>query len=187
MTRNACFYCGQDSRSIVAVGDSCGIKTCDQHKGWATRDCNAWLTKQGLVRLSDCRKHPEIRPLMDELAAGFSVLRTSGLMDEGWNLQIVTTFHYVPLLRLIEGEWHIPCCKYENDKLVPLRNFNTTDTMKNCVSRAVTALNAGIYTADYMDHMEYFQNGPDKIEETPGVTTVLYEGREVRVMTGSLT
>uniref|UniRef100_A0A6C0KW42 Uncharacterized protein n=1 Tax=viral metagenome TaxID=1070528 RepID=A0A6C0KW42_9ZZZZ len=184
MTRMCCFYCNGPQDNIICVGDRMGLKTCTHHSGWANRDCNAWLAKEQVVRLSDARRHPGLKPFVEEADKGFSVRRTSGVIESGWTLQTPIVFLYPPMVRYSAGEWHLPC-RTTNDveKMVPLSQFIDlgSEDMREFALTAKGILDAGIYSKDYADHMEYFQSGIDMVAELPEVSMAEFEGELLRV------
>ena len=184
MTRMCCFYCNGSQDKVLCVGDRMGLKTCAIHNGWANRDCNAWMAKEQVVRLSDARRHPGLKPFLEAAVEGFSVRRSNGIVESGWTLQSPIQFLYPPMLRLFAGEWHIPCSRGgEVDKMVPLSQFIEfgSEDMREAALTAIATLDAGIYSKDYADHMEYFQSGPDMVPELPEVGIADFEGQRVRV------
>ena len=184
MTRMCCFYCNGQQDKILCVGNRMGLKTCAIHNGWANRDCNAWMAKEQVVRLSDARRHPSLKPFLALLDEGFSVRRSSGLVESGWLLQSPLHFLYPPMLRFYAGTWHIPCCNTSDvEKMVPLSQFIElgSEDMRESALAAMAVLEAGIYSKDYSEHMEYFQSGPDMVTELPEVAVAEYEGQRVRV------
>jgi hypothetical protein len=160
-----------------------GLKTCAVHNGWANRDCNAWLAKEQVVRLSDAWRHPRLRPFLEAAAEGFSVRRSNGFVESGWFIQKQITFLYPPMIRYYAGEWHIPCYLGHIDKMVPLSQFIEfgSEDMREAALIAISTLDAGIYSKDYADHMEYFQSGVDIVAELPEVGVADFEGQRVRV------
>jgi hypothetical protein len=60
MRKMECFYCGADDTGVETVNRLFGIKFCEIHKIRAIRDTNAYLHRQGFVRIEDAFKNQTI-------------------------------------------------------------------------------------------------------------------------------
>jgi len=149
-----CEYCGQiDTKTVQVRRYLFGILTCDEHYACGLRDCNAYMHKHSLVRLSDAMLLPglgEMLQMIIDKNSMFPVVRSNGKIEIGWRV-------YDPVFVCLQrnrGEWYIPCI---NDamilKPVKIKNFLSTEfppEFPAAVEKGLAVLNAGVY-AKYRD------------------------------------
>jgi len=193
----ACFYCGAEDKCVVLIEYSFGIKVCHAHKPRAERDCRAYLHRHGLVRLKDTMEHSEIRRFLDILKAHPFVLveRTNGTIEDDWSLREGNHFEPAFFSRT-EDRWGVPLYnkRLNLNKTVPIINFLRSDIngkmtipvdWQSIIEGVLDILNEGVYKAD-VEAYDYARNHDESetITETPGVATIIYEGREERIFVG---
>jgi len=198
MRRCECFYCGVEDTDVVLVDWRFGIKVCEVHRANAERDCKAYLHRQNFVRIEDAFKIPLLKRFLDILAAHplLRVERTNGIIEDDWSLRIGSSME--PAFFSKAERWGVPmyCKRINMNKTVPIINFlrpeikekmNLPDNWHAIIEDAIDTLVNGIYTAE-AEAYDYARNHDDseKIVETEGVATVIYEGREERVFVGHL-
>jgi hypothetical protein len=200
LRRSECFYCGAEDTGIVIIEHLFGMKVCDTHRINAERDCKAYLHREHLVRVKDAFTIPALKLFLDVLAAHpcIAVQRTSGDIEYDWCFREGHFYDPAFLSRSAEGKWCIPtyCPRIKQNKNVPIINFlrpeingkmNLPDNWHAIIEDAIDTLVNGVYTAE-AEAYDYARNHDDseKIVETEGVATVIYEGRVERVFVGNL-
>jgi hypothetical protein len=183
MSRDECFYCYGECKHLELVSYLYGLKSCDLHHAAAKRDCNAWLQKENCVRLTDARKHPIVGKFLDLLDTPFSVQRSSGVLEEGWQLQPGWA-RDPALIRVVEGDWTVHCVLYDGgEQITKYERIENFLGLGEIVLQSLAVLEAGFYMADYTAHMEFFQPGNDVVEDDEFIKTVECEdGSLVRVV-----
>jgi hypothetical protein len=198
MRVSACFYCGGSEAGAETVDHMFGIKCCKTHRSRAKRDCNAYLHRQGHVLLEDAWSNSSLKRLLEILQENaLPVERTNGTVEDDWCLQTVNSFIHIHLSR-IEGVWSLPvqCKRIKLYKFTPLMNFLRPDIVAKMkvpadwhliLESAMDTLVDGVYKTD-AEAYDYARNHDESetIAETPGVTTILYEGSEQRIFVGHL-
>jgi hypothetical protein len=200
MRRCECFYCGVEDEGAVLIDWLFGIKVCEVHREKGERDCRAYLYRQNLVRIKDAMAFPIIKRFLDILAGHplLRVERTNGSIEDDWCLRLGTYMEAAFFSYSSADRWGIPmyCKRINMNKTVPVINFLRSDLTTGMVLPAdwnaiiegvLDCLVNGIYKAD-AEAYDYARNHDDseKIMETSGVATVIYEGRLERVFVGHL-
>jgi hypothetical protein len=198
LRRCECFYCGAEDTGVVVVEHLFGMKVCETHRLNAERDCKAFLHRENLVRVKDAMTVEPLKRFLDILAAQpfITVQRTNGEIEEDWSLRTGNYFDPAFLSRNLEMKWGVPtyCRRTNQQKTVPIINFlrpeingkmNLSADWHAIVEDAIDALVDGVYRAD-AEAYDYARNHDEseKIVETEGVATVIYEGRIERVFMG---
>jgi hypothetical protein len=198
LRRCECFYCGAEDTGVVLIEHLFGMKVCETHRDTAKRDCRAFLHRENLVRIKDAMAVEPLKRFLDILAVQpfITVQRTNGEIEEDWSLRIGTHFDPAFLSRNLEMKWGVPtfCRRTNQQKTVPIINFlrpeingkmNLPANWHAIVEDAIDTLVDGVYKAD-AEAYDYARNHDEseKIVETEGVATVIYEGRIERVFMG---
>ena len=193
----ACFYCGAEDKCVVLIEYSFGMKVCRAHKPLAERDCRAYLHRHGLVHLKESTRNTELGRFLDILKAHPSLLveRTNGTIEDDWSLREGNHFEPAFFSRT-EDRWGVPlyCKRINMNKTVPIINFLRPDInnrmtlpadWQSIIEGVLDILNEGVYKAD-AEAYDYSRNHDESetITETPGVATIIYEGREERIFVG---
>ena len=161
-----CEYCGKTDTNTAQVRYLFGILTCDEHYMFGLRDCNAYMHKYSLVRMSDAMEIPGIAEMLQMIIdknSIFPVVRGNGKIEVGWRV-------YYPAFECIKrnhGEWYIPCVNAEmTRKPVKIKNFLSfpgfPPEFPAAVEKALAVLNAGVYAK--------YTNEPTDVSESPCVT-----------------
>lgn len=134
-----CFYCPANGIGHITVADLEGIIYCERHRVQAEDDCNSHLHDLKQVRLTDAQRRFE--DLFAAIPATFSVLRSSGALDEGWSVP-VDAIHR--LLTIKGTEWHIPVEKVSEriGRGIPLSALPVDPAL---LASVVAVLDAGFY------------------------------------------
>lgn len=200
LRRCECFYCGAEDTGVVVIEHLFGMKVCDTHRINAKRDCKAYLHRENLVRVNDAFRTPALKCFLDILVAHpfIAVQRTNGDIEYDWCFREGHFYDPAFLSRSAEGKWSVPthCRRTNQNKNVPIINFlrpeingkmNLPDNWQAVIEDAIDTLVNGVYKAD-AEAYDYARNHDEseKIVETEGVATVIYEGRVERVFVGNL-
>lgn len=202
MTANVCFYCGRSSTGLKLIERLYGLKHCDNHAEAATRDCNAYLHEEKIIRLHDAFDHEIIGRflrILKSLENGFPVLRSSGEIQDGWTVHELGwegTF-----LRLHDGDWKLhvlwksPDGNFHNDilKYIPIIHFKMRDIYDrikdqipndflSLVDQVIFCMVDGIYSKDF-EAIQGLQ--VEEYPELSNVHQILYDGGVGRIMVPS--
>jgi len=198
LRRCECFYCGAEDTGAVLVEYLFGMKVCEIHRPNAERDCRAYLHRQNFVRMEDAKAYLPLKKFLDILAAypQLSVERTSGEIEKDWSLRMGN--YMEPAYFSKSDRWGVPmyCKRINMNKTVPIINFLRPEITAGMVLPAdwsaiiegvLDTLEEGVYKTD-AEAYDYARNHDEseKIVETSGVATVIYEGRVERVFVGHL-
>ena len=198
LRRCECFYCGAKDTGSVLIEYLFGMKVCETHRLNAERDCKAFLHRENLVRITDAFKVPALKRFLDILAAHpfITVQRTSGDIEDDWCFREGTFYEPAFISQSLEGQWCIPtyCPRIKQNKNVPIIDFlrseingkmNLPVNWLAIIEDAIDTLVNGVYKAE-AEAYDYARNydESEKIVETEGVATVIYEGRVERVFVG---
>ena len=198
LRRCECFYCGADDIGAVQIVYLFGMKVCGTHRANAVRDCRAYLYREKLVRVEDAFKIPALKLFLDILMAHpcITVQRTSGDIENDWCFREGTFYEPAFISQSLEGQWCVPtyCPRIKQNKNVPIINFlrteinnkmNLPDNWQIVIEDAIDTLVNGVYRAE-AEAYDYARNHDEseKIVETDGVATVIYEGHIERVFVG---
>ena len=193
MRKLECMYCFKESTCNVIIEYLFGLKTCDDHKLNAMRDCKAYMHNNKLVRVKDARRHPVLGrflSMLDELDT-FSVERSDLTIHPGWRV-IQDDESWDPVFITYTTGWAIPVFLKEGSsritKQVPIINFLNpaihvaSSELRTCIEDAIDCLNEGVYRAE----AEEFQKAKEQdrvgaVAEIEGVQNVFYEGQATRV------
>jgi hypothetical protein len=193
-----CFYCGADDTGAVLIEYLFGMKVCETHRANAERDCRAYLHREKLVRVKDAFMIPALKSFLDILIAHpfITVQRTSGDIEDDWCFREGNFYEPAFFSQSLEGQWCVPtyCKRIKQNKNVPIINFllpeingkmNLPANWQAVIEDAIDTLVNGVYKAD-AEAYDYARNydESEKIAETSGVATVIYEGRVERVYVG---
>ena len=182
MTFARCDYCGQTDTAEETVMHLFGIKTCNEHIRLAKKDCEAYMHEMKIVKITDAVNMPVLKEFFDYLHE-FPVKRTSGLIENGWNL-VIDNEH----IRFFKEEWNLPVYNTSNlNKKIAISDFlkdeiieaMTNPPPKELVERVIHILDEGVYKSSYM---VYLSENPMKYIDPPFVQTALCDGKEVRVL-----
>ena len=152
-----CASCGVAAFGHHMIYDLFGIIACVAHSDDAARDVNAWMHRNGQVRLGYAKTLDGIKPFFDALPATFSIRRSSGAIESGWRLP--TGFGEAwARLKSMNGEWIMPVERIEENgdrwsRFVSLESFLEQDLAvpgitADVVAAAIAVLASGIYKAD---------------------------------------
>ena len=174
MTFRTCDYCGQEETRVYAVHHNIGIKSCDEHYKLAKRDCNAYLHSTKRVRLLE--KNSDINKFRCKMQGTFSVKRSSGILEDGWQLR-EEGFVDPLYIAKVDGDWTFPCC-------MPIKGITKQVSFKDMthileqtyIDSILDVLEKGVYMKDYIA-----SGVQEKHEEPVFVKTVLVDGVEVRI------
>jgi hypothetical protein len=174
MTFHTCDYCGQEETRVYAVHHNIGIKSCDEHYKLAKRDCNAYLHSTNRVRLLE--KNSDINKFRFKMQGTFSVKRSSGILEDGWQLREEGFIDPLYIAK-VDGDWTFPCC-------MPIKGITKQVSFKDMthileqtyIDSILDVLEKGVYMKDYIA-----SGVQEKHEEPVFVKTVLVDGVEVRI------
>ena len=193
MRKMECMYCFKEDTHTVLIEYLFGLKTCDEHKPNARRDCKAYMHKQKVVRINDARRHPVLGrflSMLDELDT-FSVERSDLTIQPGWRVMQDDECWDPVFIKYTTG-WAIPTFIREGSsritKQVPIINFLNPDIhvasseLRTCIEDAIDCLNEGVYK----EEAEEFQKAKaldrvGAVAEIEGIQSVFYEGAPTRV------
>lgn len=134
MSRNCCFYCHEQQSNSAVVSYNLGINHCEKHKGYAERDCRAYMYRRRVIRLSDVLRidcFGRLISCLNTMKQGFCVIRTNGEIESGWAFQ--DTIASDPrLVAKHENTWLFPVFfMYEPiRKYIPLEMLETPEILE---------------------------------------------------------
>jgi hypothetical protein len=180
MTKAECDYCASSEHSYVLIGHLFGLKTCSTHRSSAIRDCRSYMHTQGFVKISDLQSIPIFQEFIAVLSDTFTVVRTSGVPQAGWKMDMRG------LMRYRNSEWHIPAYiegPEEFIKDVRIRSGFRTSMSADYIDTIIQLLNNGIYMKEWHDHEGMVdRDRPSVVEEDPHIKTVtLTNGKVARI------
>jgi hypothetical protein len=193
MRKMECMYCFKEDTHTVLIEYLFGLKTCDEHKLNAERDCKAYMHEQKIVRMRDARRHPVLGrflSMLDELGT-FCVERSDLTIHPGWRV-IQDDEHWDPVFIKHDASWSIPTFIREGPsritKQVPIINFLNpaihvaSSELRTCIDEVLDCLNEGIYKAEAEEFLKAKeQDRVGAVAEIEGVQNVFYEGQATRV------
>ena len=115
----------------------------------AIRDCKADLHEDKRVRLLDIQEHPVFQPFFEAVQGTFSIVRSSGALDDSWSVPVDSNA-VGRLLTIANGEWTMPVEKAAEaiSRSVSIKSFVDQGLIDNALyERMIAALDAGIYKA----------------------------------------
>jgi hypothetical protein len=158
LIHNECFYC--HSRDTITSHQSLynfGILACPEHKSCAIRDSKAYLHTKKVALIRDLMHHPEMIAFVEALGDNIQVLRTSGVVDEGWEVQKLLSDE-LPRAMKIGDQWTISMAKNEESFvdsitknvrlsafLDPKLKYATMEKFPDIVDKLIALLEKGIY------------------------------------------
>ena len=156
MTRSECFYCfASEGTKCFTIWDNFGIKTCNVHYPLSVRDCKAYMHRENIVSVRDIKDCVELEHLHDIILAEFPIKRSSGLIDDGWSLNLedygeIMSYHdsnnwIIPIKRAISG--HIRRI-YICDLMIPEILKKVPPNFETKFHQFVEIINRGIYKSD---------------------------------------
>ena len=181
LTRTECFYCfAVEGEKCCTIWDNFGIKTCNIHYPLSIRDCNAYMHRTGVVLIRDFKEIEALQPYLPTVLTVFPIKRTSGLIDDGWNLDVGEIWNSQTMkYDKTKDEWIIPVkqecsglCKriYCSDLFIPEILNKVAPNFETNFRQFISELNKGIYRADYEQYISLVDNnkptnayGDDKI------------------------
>jgi hypothetical protein len=171
-----------------------GVLSCKKHSDWARRDCNAYLARNGRIRMADAEAIPAVGNFIRALRSrerGFPVLRSNGDIDYGWELD-ERSYQRPNTIYKISGDWMIRV-KTIDDARDIMKGVSIADYLRgglschfpegfvNDVRDTLTALDAGFYNEDTREWEKLSQepdNGyipdPPQIKEAIGPSGLVY-------------
>jgi hypothetical protein len=176
------------------------MKVCATHGPNAERDCRAYLHRQSLVRIGDAIKLPILRKFLDVLASHpqIRIERSSGEIEDDWSFRAGSFLEPAFFSLSSSKRWCVPMYnkRLNLNKSVPIISFLQTEinTGMNLpadwsaiIEEVIDTLTAGVYASE-SDAYEYARNydESERIAETMGVATIVYEGHEERIFVGHL-
>jgi len=194
MRPDVCFYCQEEPTCDIHTHmRTFGIRSCNIHKTYAKRDCNAYLHSIGKVTLYDAEQNAAIMPFLALLENEVYILRTNGNLDDCWTLNKHDIYEPLPLTCL-NGEWVVPMIRKGHiTKNVEIKSFlspvvksankdRMPDDLEDRITNALKALDDGLYITDFNAHN--LLGEPGSVQETSGITSVWAPNGEVRVVCG---
>ena len=164
-----------------------GIISCDAHRHWAMRDCNAYMHSKGIVRLRDAQNIHGLSEVIAEIIdknGTFHVTRTSGAIETGWKV-VEDAFEY-PSLEKFDGTWRIYLTNTKLRKFVPLDEFRKSSVFSPSFAElttvAIDILNRGVYLTDYERQCRLAAEASNISEEQFIQTAIMPNGTVVRML-----
>ena len=160
LTYMRCDYCNKEDTKSFLIYDNFGIKTCDDHYELGKRDCKYYLQSNNMIHLQD------VQQLVDALPKSFSILRSSGEMQDGWSLDFDD-----PYLRKINDTWHIPCVNVEKyltkrSSMNDMKHIIDVESMKDVITKSYLRIEEPL--GEYQEH--------------PAIQKVIVEGLPCRML-----
>ena len=169
LTRAECFYC------FASEGDKCftiwhnfGIKTCDNHFLLSIRDCNAYMHRTGVVLMRDLQERVDLKPYFGAILNDFPIKRTSGLIDDGWSLNVGTSWESeIMKYDLVAADWIVPIkqeCSglfkriHIKDLMIPEILDKVPPNFEENFCQLASVCDKGIYKADYEKYISLVDN-----------------------------
>ena len=170
MTRSECFYCfGEEGLYCGQVFYNFGIRSCDNHYKAAVRDCRAYMHREKIVHIADVLDHPFI----EALKRGFSVLRSSGVQEDGWSLNVGT---YDPEVLAYRDGWIISVKNGDLSKRIYVSELRTAE-LETAYCDFIDLLDKGIYKADSDIYESLVDRGKSTtVEDIPGLSYTIVDG-----------
>lgn len=152
-----CQYCRKPASHYADCYYQCAAIACndEEHKAWADRDANHWLHILNKVRFRDYTKHKLFTEtgLLEKL---ITVKRSSGAVDDDWNIRKYFFGHDELILKDSDKVWCIPVINYKQDihKHIHVEDLKNSlpDEQKGLVDEFMDSLNAGFYLRDAEAH-----------------------------------
>ena len=173
----------------VSIKLNFGILSCAEHKAWAERDCNAYLGRNKRLEIDDALTIVPIREFLDALrtrAGGFPVLRSSGDIDQGWELLRPTVLQPHHIEKTLAGNWCFLANAIDKErdleKRVRINDYLRDDMaalfpagFKDIVEAALASLEDGFYKDEVREWTE-LSNEPDngRLPDIPQIKHVLH-------------
>ena len=172
-----CEYCTQQNTCSVQIVYLFGILTCNTHRAWGIRDCNAYMHTHKIVRLRDAMKNVDIAECINYLRerdGTFIVTRTNGDRETGWSL----TDDPYEILKCFDTGWAVHATNTQHTKYVPLIHFMDMPSFAEILEKALVALDAGIYRQDAEE--QTLCGIPQEVTDTVTRKVCLLDGTVVR-------
>jgi hypothetical protein len=195
MRKMECFYCGAENTGSKTVDRLYGIKHCRIHEIVAVRDCNAYLQRQGHVRIDDAFKNAAISRFMMVIKDNptFPVERSDGSIENNWSLETDSWESRAYISKNVDGKWSIPVKKNTENlyKYVPIINFLKPEiagkmllpaAWHQVIEDTLETLIDGVYKADQEAYEKALNLDSSPLHEIDGVHVTEFEGRAVRIM-----
>jgi hypothetical protein len=184
MTAMSCFYCGAPDVKFYEIERLFGLKHCALHERAAIRDCRAYLYTTKAVTMKDAFDHPVVGKMMTLLKGlgEFHVLRSSGIYQDGWTLNI-KSFECSTNLACAD-EWMVPVINLKEDttKHIPISKFKLTHPeLTESIDEAVFCLIDGIYAKEY-DEVQALHETPQEYPELPFMESIVFNGYEGKIL-----
>ena len=162
MRVQVCDYCRgaiEEDGPAVNVRHNFGILCCNEHVPLGQRDCKAWLGINNSVNIWDAKVNPHVGRFLSMLEGyqgGFPVVRTSGVIDNGWKLMYPSYEHACDIRKTTSNSWRFmvdaSLTKRNIVKEVRMEDYlrddiaaRFPDYFKEIVQAAIAALDMGIY------------------------------------------
>ena len=169
LTRAECFYCfAPDGNKCFTIWDNFGIKTCTVHYPLSIRDCKAYMHREKVVLMCDLKRIEELQPYLDFILEGFPIKRTSGVIDDGWNLNLGDSWGSETMrYNKTKEEWIIPVKQnisglsrsiYINDLFIPEILTKVPPNFETNFRQFISVIDKGIYKADYEKYISLVDN-----------------------------
>ncbi len=181
-----CSYCSMPSKHSTLIYYLFGILSCETHRAWAIRDCQAYMHEKKIVTIQHARKVSCLSKLftyLEDFSGQFYIKRTNGDIENGW------MFENVPYdtLSEIDGKWAVKVYNSKNiSKYVWLEDIVTysknvfPEDFSACVKEVLEVLEKGLFLEMYEKRKLHCASAD--VKETPGVQQVQLEnGSSVRV------
>lgn len=152
-----CLYCRKPASHYADCYYQCAAIACDneEHRAWADRDANHWLHILNKVRFRDYTKH-NLFTETGLLEKPITVKRSSGAIDDDWNILKYSFGHDALILKDSDKGWCIPVINYKQDihKHILVEDLKNSlpDEQKGLVDEFIDSLNAGFYLKDAEAH-----------------------------------
>ncbi len=198
MVRNECFYCGhiEDVKQTM-IEHLFGIRHCSHHSILAYRDCKAYLHENKLVDINDIKNEEPYKRFVNVFKdKKFSIIRSNGNVDDGWQLK-EDSFIDKAFLSCKDGYWYISLCKYAGKDIITkgfkISDFNDERLMKlnkdiypanfiDLQKDLMHFLEKGVYKRFYESHKNVMnQDNDNTVLDEPFIKKVTFNGKQVRV------
>jgi len=172
-----CHYCENKNTGTILVEHLFGIMYCDEHKGVATRDINAWLAAEKIIRLSDVSDDP----LFIEgglLERDLCVRRSNGVIDTlGWKLHKHTHFDPAFILYDLADGWWIKAYNEDIDRKRGLRikdlKLSLPEEQHFLVDLFIVRLENGLYNSELVAFNEAVEQWKKVTSEAENPSTTI--------------
>jgi hypothetical protein len=166
-----CQYCRKPASHYADCYYQCAAIACkdEQHIAWADRDANHWLHILKKVRFRDYTTH-KLFTETGLLEKPITVKRSSGAVDDDWNILKYSFGHDALILKDSDKGWCIPVINYKEDihKHIHVEDLKDSlpDEQKGLVDEFIDSLNEGFYLKDAEAHDLASANAEAEEEES---------------------